>query len=218
LPRRPRDIPAAEFRRRLAADGFTFLPLSGEFIDTHHRGAARIAAVKRGRTIDRRTTLAALHHARAVEQARLAAVDGARAERERIAATIAPQVLSPCRADLEGPAAIAQLADDFLSGCTTQEGISFKSLISKGWRAAQLRTYADEARAVADRRQIATCEIMPLPRQALPKRRWVIWFYPADQYADHERLVTHRTSLHWFGSGDFRPVGDCESPAGRLAF
>lgn len=151
--RRPADLSAAEFRRQLAQQGFSFLPLSVEFVDRWNRGGPRIAAIKRGRGIDRRATLEALQAARAAAQAREAAVEAKRAERERTAAAIAPHVLPPCRADLDGAAAIAQLADDFLIGTTLAEGISFKSLIYKGWRAAQLRAYADEARSVADRRQ-----------------------------------------------------------------
>jgi hypothetical protein len=105
----------------------------------------------RGR-MQRRESLAALKAWRAEHEARLAASTKLQQQRIALAGRLAPQVVPGCRADLTDAAAIAQLADDFLTRAAGYGSIDFKSLIQLGWSAAQLREYGDPARAVADRK------------------------------------------------------------------
>lgn len=153
MPRRPADLSATAFRRALRDAGFTFLPLTAEFLDARHRGAPRVPAVRRGRAIDRRATLAALEAAREFFMARQAAVAAERERRERIAATLAPHVLAAPRGTLDGSAAIAQLADDLLVVNTRQDGVTAADLLRIGWRRAQLAEHLEPARSLAYARQ-----------------------------------------------------------------
>lgn len=153
---RPKDMPVAEFRAALHDLGFAWLKNAGRFIDERHRGAHRFmvpVADGRGR-IARRETLAALKSWRAGHEAGLRAKAELQERQLALAAAIAPRALPPCRADLRDAEAVAQLADDFLIASAASEGVSFKSLINKGWCAEQLRRHGDAARALADRRQV----------------------------------------------------------------
>jgi DNA invertase Pin-like site-specific DNA recombinase len=152
------DLSPKQFRDALLDHGFAWLTPIGRYIDIRQRVPGRyLAPVKdaRGRIL-RTRTLAALLAARAEVEAAQEVIRAANARRQAIAAKIAPHVLPPCRADLTGTRAIAQLADDFILGTTTAEGIDFKSLINKGWSASQLREHAEAARAVADRKQVVS--------------------------------------------------------------
>lgn len=154
----------AEFGAALHQAGFSFIKHAGRFVDQYHRiphHSMLPVTDARGRTL-RRETLAALKRWRARYEASLKA----RAEIEQrqlaLAAAIAPRALPLCRSDLTGPEAVAQLADDFLLATAASEGVSFKSLINKGWRAAQLREHSDAARALADRRSVIVTSSQPV--------------------------------------------------------
>lgn len=156
MPRRQPDLTHREFRETLIDNGFAWLGRSiNKVIDLHHPRRGALDAVLSGKQIDRRATLAALLAARKAAQDEQAHADAERARVVAFAATIAPTALPPCRADLTDEAAVAQLADDFVLGTTSADGITFGALIRKGWSASQLRRHADAARALADRRQIA---------------------------------------------------------------
>lgn len=153
----PSDLSPKEFRDALIDNGFAFLGRAvDKYVDIRAPRPGRLYEPIRNakRQTLRRETLAALLGARAeiVEAQRLIRAENER--RQRIAATIAPVALPPCRADLQGPAAIAQLADDFLTRLASAGSVDFKALIQMGWSAPQLREYADPARAVADRRAV----------------------------------------------------------------
>lgn len=105
----------------------------------------------RGR-LQRRETLVALKAWRAEHETRLAASAALQQQRLALAERLAPQVVPGCRADLTEAAAIAQLADDYLTRAAGYGSIDFKSLIQMGWSAAQLREHGDAARALADRK------------------------------------------------------------------
>lgn len=153
MPRRPSDLKAADFRRQLAAAGFTFLPLTAQFIDSHHRSAPRVAAVMRGKTIDRRATLATLHAARETHLARQAQAAAEMQQREAIAAKIAPVAMPAPRGTLIGGEAIAQLADDLVVANTRNEGVTAADLVRIGWRRSQIDEHLEPARALAYSRQ-----------------------------------------------------------------
>jgi hypothetical protein len=144
----------AAFRAALDRAGFAFLKQSGRFVDRHHRVPHRYllpVTDARGR-LRRRDTLAALAAWRAEYEAGLAASAAQQQQRIALAERLAPKAVPGCRADLTDAAAIAQLADDFLTRAAGFGCIEFKALIQMGWSAAQLREHGDAARAVADRK------------------------------------------------------------------
>jgi hypothetical protein len=153
LPR-PADLSPKQFRDALLDHGFAFLGRATDlFIDIRHPKRGTLKAVKAGGKILRRETFAALLAARTTAEIEKAQAIAERARIERVAGAIAPTALPPCRADLTDAAAIAQLADDFIVSATRAEGVAWGDLIRMGWNAEQLKTHADAARAVADRRQ-----------------------------------------------------------------
>lgn len=148
------DLSAREFRNLLLDNGFAFLGRGVDaYIDLHHPRRGRIEAIKEGARICRQATFDALLAARGKAEAEKKATEAMRSKLEAAAARIAPTALPACRADLKGAAAVAQLADDFVTASGTIEGVTFASLIQKGWRATQLNEHGPAARAVADRRQ-----------------------------------------------------------------
>jgi hypothetical protein len=141
----------------LKLNGFAQLR-GGYFLDLRAPRAARETARHEGvrdarRRLNRRATVDALLAARAEREAAAAAADAAQAERERIAASIAPVVLPPARSGLKGAAAIAQLADDFITITTTAEGADLHALERMGWRRAQIFEHTAAARTLAYSRQ-----------------------------------------------------------------
>ncbi|QDW39028.1 phospholipase [Bradyrhizobium sp. KBS0727] len=156
-PRRAHlDLSPKEFRDALVDHGFAYLTPIGRYVDIRERQVGRYLDPVRDRSgrILRRQTLAALLAARDQAEAARAMIRQAHARRQAIAGKIAPHVVSPCRADLKGTAAIAQLADDFLTRFASAGHVQFLDLIQMGWRADQLKAHADDARAVADRKAV----------------------------------------------------------------
>lgn len=153
-PRQTSDITARDFRDALRQHGFVEHALIDRFSDSRNPKAGTVKPVRTAKgKLKRRLTLDRLLTARQAAEAEQAAARADQQRREQTAASIAPHVLPPCRADLTGPAAIAQLADDFVLALTTSEGITHQALIQKGWRSAQLAEHAEAARTLADRRQ-----------------------------------------------------------------
>lgn len=152
-PARPKDLSAPEFRAELKRLGFLRLSLQGSFCDIRAKNCPRTMPVMAGRRVNRRATLEALLADRRSRQAASDVAEAAQAERERIAATIAPVALTPPRDGLQGAAAIAALADDFIVLTTRSESAAFPELMRLGWRKTQLFEHADAARALAAQRQ-----------------------------------------------------------------
>lgn len=150
---RPADLTAAAFDTQLRLHGFFRIPAEGQFADVRAKGCPRIAPVMSGKRINRQATLNALLAARKARQEVAAAHEAAQAERERVARLIAPQAIPAARAGLEGPAAIAQLADDFITITTRNEGAALPDLVRMGWRKSQIFEHADAARSLAYSRQ-----------------------------------------------------------------
>nr|GAJ35133.1 hypothetical protein BDOA9_0143320 [Bradyrhizobium sp. DOA9] len=106
-----------------------------------------------GRHLLRRASIESCLAARAAYEAELAEKERAEQQKAALAAQLAPSALAPCRADLDGPAAVNQLADDFIVQTTHGEGVAFGQLIRLGWQAEQLKQHSPAARIVAQRRQ-----------------------------------------------------------------
>lgn len=155
MPRRQK-LSADDFALLLKVNGFTQLR-SGDVLDLRAGRSSltpdRMRPILHGRQTDRQATFDAMIRLRAARDAEQETRTAALLECERIAAAIAPQVLAPCRADLAGPAAVAQLANDFILHTTRSEGAAWSDMISMGWRPEQLREHADAARIVAQRHQ-----------------------------------------------------------------
>lgn len=150
---RPTDLTAKDFDQQLKLHGFFHVRAERRFADLRAKGCPRTDAVMRGKRLDRQGTLDALLAARKARQDALAAAEAAQAERERVAALIAPKALPAARASLEGAAAIAQLAEDFIIITTRNEGATLPDLIRMGWRKSQLFEHGDAARNIAYARQ-----------------------------------------------------------------
>lgn len=153
----PADISPKEFRDALVDNGFAYLGRSvDKYVDIRMPRPGRLfePVTNAKRQTLRRETLAALLAGRAeiAEAQRL--IRAVNDRRQAIAARIAPVAVPPCRADLNGAVAIAQLADDYLVRLASAGSVDFKGLIQMGWSAAQLREHADAARAVADRKAV----------------------------------------------------------------
>lgn len=150
---RPADLSPSDFALQLKLHGFLHLRGEGRFADIRAKGCPRTEPVMRGRRIDRQATLDALVAARKARQDAAAAAEALQIERERTAETIAPTALPPARATLDGAAAIAQLADDFITITTRNEGAALPDLMRMGWRKSQVFEHADAARSLAYSRQ-----------------------------------------------------------------
>lgn len=107
----------------------------------------------RGKRLNRQATLDALKADRKARQDAAKAAEALQIERERIAERIAPTALPAPRASLEGAAAIAQLADDFIIIATRSEGAALPDLLRMGWRKSQVFEHTDAARSLAYSRQ-----------------------------------------------------------------
>lgn len=150
---RPTDLSAADFVLQLRLHGFMHLRAEGRFADVRAKGCPRTEPVMRGRRLDRQATLDALQRDRKARQDAAAAAEAVQIERERIAALIAPAALPAARAGLEGAAAIAQLADDFIVLTTRSDGAALPDLMRMGWRKSQIFEHTDAARSLAYSRQ-----------------------------------------------------------------
>jgi hypothetical protein len=150
---RPSDLSAADFALQLKLHGFLHLRAEGRFADVRAKGCPRTEAVMRGKRLDRQATLDALLTARKARQDAHAAAEALQIERERVAETIAPRALPAARAGLEGAAAIAQLADDFIVISTRSDGADLHDLVRMGWRKSQVFELLEAARTLAYGRQ-----------------------------------------------------------------
>lgn len=156
MPRAAPDLSAIEFRHALLDKGFAYLTPIDRYIDIREPTPGRyLEAVKdaHGR-IQRRQTIAALLAARGQVEAARAVIRAENDRRMAVAGRIAPQVLPPCRADLAEEAAIAQLADDYLTRMSSAGAVGFGDLMQMGWRAEQLKQHGEAARIVADRKAV----------------------------------------------------------------
>ncbi|TFV34640.1 phospholipase [Bradyrhizobium frederickii] len=150
---KPKDLSAADFALQLKLHGFLHLRAEGRFADVRAKGCPRTEPVMRGKRLDRQATLDALLRDRKARQDAAAAAEALQIERERTASLIAPQALPAARASLEGAAAIAQLAEDFITITTRNEGAALPDLVRMGWRKSQVFEHADAARNLAYSRQ-----------------------------------------------------------------
>lgn len=150
---KPKDLSASDFALQLKLHGFLHIRAEGRFADVRAKGCPRTETVMRGKRIDRQGTLDALMRDRKARQDAAAAAEALQIERERIAETIAPAALPAARASLEGAAAIAQLADDFITITTRNEGAALPDLLRMGWRKSQVFEHTDAARNLAYARQ-----------------------------------------------------------------
>lgn len=150
---KPTDLSAADFALQLKLHGFLHLRAEARFADVRAKGCPRTEAVMRGKRLDRQATLDALLAARKARQDAAEAAEALQIERERVAETIAPRALPAARAGLEGAAAIAQLADDFIVISTRSDGADLHDLVRMGWRKSQVFEHADAARTLAYARQ-----------------------------------------------------------------
>jgi hypothetical protein len=156
MPRPPADLTPREFRVALIDRGFCYLTPIDRYIDIRHPQPGRyLEPVKTARgAIDRRRTLEALSRARRETELARAKIRETNNRRQALASKIAPSVLPRCRADLANSAAIAQLADDYLTRLASAGCVNFSDLIQMGWTAGQLKEHGDAARAVADRKAV----------------------------------------------------------------
>jgi hypothetical protein len=157
------DISKTDFAHQQRLHSFAYLPDEDRFLDLRHSLAGRrIVALRdaKGRLL-REASIQSCLAARAAWEAELAEQHAAEQRKLALAETLAPSALPPCRADLDGPAAIAQLAEDFIVETTRNEGAAFTGLLRMGWQAAQLKRHAEAARIVAQRRQERQTEQVP---------------------------------------------------------
>ncbi|CUT12504.1 hypothetical protein BF49_3584 [Bradyrhizobium sp.] len=157
MPRQPaNDISESDFKHQLRLHSLAYLPNINRFLDLIHPKAGRhILPVmdETGRRMLRGASLHSCLAARSAYEAELA--EQARAEQQKLdmAERLAPCAIAPCRADLDGPEAVSQLADDFIVHTTRNDGVAFIDLIRMGWTGPQLKRHTDAARIVAHRRQ-----------------------------------------------------------------
>ncbi len=156
MPRRPDDISKTDFAHQCRLHSLAWLPGLNRFLDLRYPEARRHVLpvmAEDGRTLLRDASIRSCLAARAAWEAEQAEKARAEAEKVALAERLAPAAIAPCRADLEGPAAVNQLADDFIVQTTHGEGVVFGQLIRLGWQAEQLKRHVEAARIVAQRRQ-----------------------------------------------------------------
>lgn len=154
-PARPADLSLIEFRHALVDNGFAWIRPSNVFVDILFPRAGRYTSPvtdKRGHTL-RQATLDRLFADRELARAEKAEAAAESRRQAAIAETIAPRAAPIARATLQGPAAVAQLADDFIVAATRNEGVVKADLILMGWLPSQLGEHAEAARQLAYRRQ-----------------------------------------------------------------
>lgn len=156
MPRRPDDISKTDFAHQCRLHSLAWLPGQNRFLDLRHAKANRhILPVmdEAGRTMLREASIQSCLAARAAYEAELALAARAEQSKADLAEQLAPAAIAPCRADLDGPAAVNQLADDFIVSTTRNDGVVWLDLIRLGWTGPQLKQHTDAARIVAQRRQ-----------------------------------------------------------------
>lgn len=157
MPRQPTDdISKSDFAYQLKLHSLAWLPNIRRFIDLRYPKAGRnVLPVMdaEGRHMLRGASITSCLAARAAYEAELAEQARAGQRKADLAEQLAPAAIAPCRADLDGPAAVNQLADDFILQTTRSDGVVYVDLIRMGWTGAQLKQHTDAARIVAQRRQ-----------------------------------------------------------------
>jgi hypothetical protein len=156
MPRATDDISKTDFAHQLRLHSLAWLPGINRFLDLRCPAARRhILPVMdaTGRRMRRDASIQSCLAARAAYEAELAETLKAEQRKADLAERLAPVALPPCRADLDGPAAVSQLADDFIVQATRSEGVVYVDLIRMGWTGPQLKRHVDAARIVAQRRQ-----------------------------------------------------------------
>ncbi|WP_051052577.1 hypothetical protein [Bradyrhizobium liaoningense] len=155
MPRRPDDISKTDFAHQCRLHSLAWLPGINRFLDLRYPEARRhvLPVLNEAGQLLRGASIQSCLAARAAYEAELAMKARAEAEKVALAERLAPASLPPCRADLDGPAAVNQLADDFIVQTTHGEGVVFGQLIRLGWTGLQLKQHSDAARIVAQRRQ-----------------------------------------------------------------
>jgi len=156
MPRRLDDISKTDFAYQQKLHSLAYLPNIDRFLDLRYPKAGRHVVALRdaaGRLL-RRASIDSCLAARAAYEAELAEQTRAEQQKADLATRLAPSALAPCRADLTGPAAVNQLADDFIVQSTRNDGVVFVDLIRMGWTGVQLKQHAPAARIVAQRRQV----------------------------------------------------------------
>ncbi|TYL80152.1 phospholipase [Bradyrhizobium cytisi] len=162
MPRQPAqdiskaDISESDFKYQLKLHSLAYLPNIRRFLDLMHPKAGRhILPVMdaTGRRMMRNASIHSCLAARSAYEAELALKARAEQNKADLAERLAPAAIAPCRADLDGPAAVNQLADDFVLQTTRSDGVVYVDLIRMGWTGAQLKQHTDAARIVAQRRQ-----------------------------------------------------------------
>lgn len=157
MPHTPaNDISESHFKHQLKLHSLAYLPNIDRFIDLRHPKAGRYILPVRNDAGDRLLRDASIRSclaARAAYEAEQAEKLKAQQQKAALAERLAPPALASCRADLDGPAAVSQLADDFIVQTTHGDGVAFGQLIRLGWTGDQLKRHTDAARIVAQRRQ-----------------------------------------------------------------
>lgn len=156
MPRQPSDISKTDFAYQCRLHSLAWLPAIGRFLDLRHPAARRqILPVldETGRHMLRDASIQSCLAARAAYEAELAEIAKAEQQKAALAEELAPAAIASCRADLDGPEAVSQLADDFIVQTTRNDGVVFADLIRMGWQAEQLKRHTPAARIVAHRRQ-----------------------------------------------------------------
>jgi len=150
------DISESDFKHQCQLHSLAWLPAIDRFLDLMHPKAGRhVLPVmdKTGRRMLREASIASCLAARAAYEASLAEAEHAEQQKAVLAGRLAPASIAPCRADLDGPAAVSQLADDFILQTTRNDGVVYVDLIRMGWTGPQLKQHSNAARIVAQRRQ-----------------------------------------------------------------
>ena len=75
-------------------------------------------------------------------------------ERRAIAQRLAPAMLTPARAGLDGEAAIARMADDMIEISAASGNADRDALALRGWLYPQIDEYGGRARDAAQRAQL----------------------------------------------------------------
>ncbi|UEM09044.1 phospholipase [Bradyrhizobium barranii subsp. barranii] len=157
------DISKTDFAWQLRLHSLAYLPNIDRFIDLRHPKAGRhiLPVLNEAGRMLRDTSIQSCLAARAAYEAELAEIAKAEQQKAALAEQLAPAAIAPCRADLEGPQAVSQLADDFIVQTTRNDGVVWADLVRLGWTGPQLKRHSDAARIVAQRRQEKqTAEVM----------------------------------------------------------
>lgn len=143
------DINARQFRNTCHDEGFAWLGGTAQkFVDLRFPAWGRyILPVRNARgTILHAETLAALRASRARSEQDKQRAEAAARRMQDMALRLAPQALSPPRAQLADAEAIAVMADDFRILHAAKGHAEWADMLLRGWSKEQLKQYGDAAR------------------------------------------------------------------------